>query len=480
MKKSMKIVDQLPLAVDLDGTLVKTDTLLESFLALLRQNIFYIFLMPFWLIKGKAFLKHEIAKRINIDITSLPYNRNFLTFLIEEHSHGRPLILATASDLIIARKIADHLSIFSDVLASNGKDNMKGSNKLKALKDKFGDKGFDYAGNEYVDIKIWAGANSAIVVNGSKRLAEAVREITPVSHIFNDRKSPVKVFFHAIRVHQWAKNLLVFIPLFAVHKWADYPLLRDSIYAFAAFSIIASSVYLLNDLWDMENDRHHHNKRERPFASGDLSLFAGMVMVPLLLIGSIVVSLLLPLNFLFILGIYYVITLTYSFYLKRVVLVDVIILAVLYTLRIIAGGMATGISISQWLLAFSVFLFVSLAFAKRFSELYILRKNNKEMTKGRGYFAGDLDQLAIMGSASGYIAVLVLALYMNSSEIKMLYKQPELLWLICPLFLYWISRVWLLTHRGDMHDDPIIFAVKDRVTYLIGLCVVGIVMIAAV
>lgn len=472
--------NRVPLVVDLDGTVVKTDTLLESLFILLKRKFLFAFILPFWLMKGKGFLKHQIAKHISLDVSRLPYNLELLAFLQKEHSKGRTLVLATAADYSIACKVADHLSIFSSVLASTPECNLKGLNKLKVLLDKFGEKGFDYAGNENVDLKIWTHANGGVVVNGSERLVKEARKVTNISHVFNCQRNKFGIFLKAIRIHQWVKNLLIYAPLILAHKVMDYSVWLNGLYAFSAFSILASSVYLLNDLLDIENDRHHHEKRYRPLASGDLSISAGIITAFLFFIAGITISLLLPLKFLFVLGVYYIITLAYSLYLKQVVLVDVITLALLYTTRIIAGGVATDVNISQWLLAFSVFIFTSLAFAKRYSELHNLRKSNKEASRGRGYFASDLEQLANFGTAGGYIAVMVLALYINSPEVKGLYKHPDAIWLICPLFLYWISRIWLFAHRGQMHEDPIVFAVKDRATYLIGLGVIGIIIIAAI
>lgn len=468
----------VPLVVDLDGTLIKTDMFVESFLGLLKQNPLFIFIIPFWLMKGRVTCKREIAIRVHLDIPCLPYNHDVLAFLREEQQRGRTLILATASHMIIARKIADHLGIFSVVLASHDPVNLKGYHKLRALQDHLGDQPFDYAGDAYADLNVWAHANAAIIVEGSKDLIQKAQKVTVVNRIFHNPQNKLVVFLKAIRVNQWIKNMLIFIPVFTAHKLADARLLIASVYAFLALSLFASSAYLLNDLWDIEDDRHHLQKKRRPLAAGDLSLLTGMVMIPLFLLGGVVMALLVPGPLLWILGVYYVTTVLYSLYLKRVVLVDVMVLALLYTLRIIAGGIATGLALSQWLLAFSIFIFVSLAFVKRFAELYALRKNAKEIVRGRGYRPGDLEQLANLGSASGYLSVLILALYINGPEAHILYKSPKILWGICLLLLYWISRVWLLAHRGQVQDDPLLFAMKDSVTYLIGLGIIGIILMA--
>lgn len=470
----------IPLAVDLDGTLIKTDILWESFVTLLKRNILFVFLLPVWLLKGKAHLKHQIARRVTLDLVSLPYNEEFLAFLQEERRRGRSLILTTASDKAIAQRIADHLGIFSEVIASNGKQNVKGSAKSQVLQEKFGDKGFDYAGNEKVDLKVWAHTNAAVVVNASDSAVKETERLTPVTRIFSrNETSPLGAIVRVVRVKHWIKNALVFVPLLTSHQLVDVALLLKGTYAFIAFSLVASSVYLFNDLIDLNNDRHHHQKKHRPFASGELSLLAGLIMIPVLLIGGILVSLLLPPAFLFTLLCYYAFNIAYSLFLKQALLVDVLSLATFYAARVFAGGVATGIMPSQWLLAFSVFIFLSLAFAKRVSELQFLRQNKKEIARGRGYVPNDLEQLASLGATSGYIAVLVFALYISSPDVNQLYRYPEILWLVCPLLLYWTSRLWLLVHRQQIPEDPIVFVLKDHVSWVIGLALAVILLVAS-
>lgn len=471
-------IKNTPLCVDLDGTLVKTDTLIESFLALIKHNPFYAFLLPFWLLQGKAHLKWEIARRVTLDVTSLPYHPELLAFLSDEHQHGRHLILVTASDVKIARQIADHLGIFAEVMGSDGKTNLSGNNKLKAMEARFGDKGFDYAGNAEVDLKIWPHAREAILVNASRRLLSKARKITSVSHIFNDKKMLLKMVIKALRIHQWAKNILIFVALIVAHKVNNPLSLFHSVLAFITFGLCASGVYLLNDMLDLDADRKHPRKKHRPFASGDLPLLYGFMLLPLLFIGGVALSLVLSFEFFLIIALYFILTTAYSFYFKKLVLIDVILLAGLYTIRIIAGAVAINAPTSQWLLAFSMFIFLSLALVKRFSELYTIRRSKEETSRGRGYFASDLEQLASFGVASGYIAVLVLALYIDSKEVVASYTYPHGLWLICPIFLYWISRVWLLAHRGQMHEDPILFAIKDKQSYILGFLVIIIMLLS--
>ena len=470
--------EHVPLAVDLDGTLIKTDLLWESLLALLKRNFFLLFLTPVWLLKGRAYLKQEIARRIALDVTALPYNEEFLNFLREEHGRGRMLVLTTAADRVLAQNIADYLAIFAEVLASNGKQNLKRTAKRKALQDKFGNRGFDYAGNADDDLEVWAYSNAAVVVNAPTRVIRQTETIGRVTGVFAKTGNAPGALIRALRIKHWIKNLLIFVPLITSQELEKFDLILQAIYAFAAFSLIASSVYVFNDLCDLSNDRQHHEKRKRPFAAGELSLATGLVLVPLLLFIAILISLLLPLGFLSVSAGYFVLNLVYSLYLKKILLLDVISLAIFYTLRVVAGGLATGVIASNWLLVFSVFIFLSLAFAKRVSELHFLRDSHKEKTQGRGYISTDLEQLAYFGAASGYISVMVFALYVNSPNAKQVYTSSSMLWIVCPLLLYWISRLWLMVHRRQIPEDPIVFVFNDKVSWLVGL-LVGIVLIVA-
>lgn len=460
----------LPLCVDLDGTLVKSDMLLESLLLLLKRNPLIIALLPWWLLRGRAHLKQQIAQRVRLNVACLPYQLDFLLFLTEQYQAGRRLVLATAADVKIARDIADHLGIFSEVVASDGRRNLSGGKKLQALRARYAE-GFDYAGNALVDLPIWRAARSAIAVNCGGAVLRRARRNCRVQEVFGDNPSwmaRLRALLKAMRIHQWVKNLLIFVPLMMTHD-VSLGLWLNAAIGFIAFSLCSSSVYLLNDLLDLEADRLHPKKRKRPFAAGDLPVIAGLIGGPLLLAMALGLALLLPPAFMLTLVGYFGLTLAYSFYLKQVVLLDALVLAMLYTSRIFAGTYAVDVPLSHWLLGFSMFLFLSLALVKRYSELHMLRQQNRDAAKGRGYFAGDLEQLANLGAAAGYISVLVLALYISSEEVTIHYSHPGLLWLVCPPLLYWVSRVWLIAHRGQMHHDPIVFAIKDRASYLVGL-----------
>lgn len=468
----------VPLVVDLDGTLVRTDTLHESLLVLLKRNPLLLVLAALWMLKGKAAFKAEVGRRVRLDASRLPYSEPLLAYLREEKARGRRLVLATAADQTIAEGVAAHLGLFSEVYASDGTVNLSGARKLARLKQAHPE--FDYAGDGEVDLALWREARRAVVVHGSAGLERKVRALGRGEvRVFEAPRTGLRTWVKALRVHQWAKNVLVFVPALAAHKGLQLELLVDSVLGFVAFSLCASSVYILNDLLDLDSDRQHPTKRQRPFASGDLPVRVGAVLAPVLLVAGFAVALLLlPLPFVGLLATYYVATFAYSLHLKQVMVLDVVVLAGLYTVRIFGGSLATGVPTSSWLFTFSMFLFLSLALVKRLSEVRRLRLANEETTPGRGYLASDYEQLAGLGAASGYISVLVLAFYITSKEVTVLYSHPERLWLLCPVMLYWVSRVWLLAHRGQVNEDPLVFALRDKVSYGVGL-VAALVLLAA-
>lgn len=464
----MQTDTHIPIAVDLDGTLIRSDLLLETFLLLIKRNPLYLLLIPFWLLKGKAALKSEIARRVTLNPAALPYNLKFLQWLQQQREAGRGLWLCTASNERLAHAVAEHLNIFQGVLASTDDTNLSGRTKARHLVEKFGDKGFDYCGNHRVDLAIWKVSRNAVVVNAGEPLKNAAQALTEVHAVFPDSGSLPRAILKALRLHQWAKNILVFVPLAAAHKLGDALSAQQALLGFLAFGLCASSVYLLNDMLDLEADRQHPRKCKRPFASGDLPLLLGFALIPLLLLGTVLLAASLPATFWLVLAGYYVLTVAYSFGLKRVVLVDTITLAALYTVRIVAGAIAISVPLSFWLLLFAVFLFFSLALVKRYAELDALQRQGKLKAAGRGYHIEDLPILHSLGAAAGYLCVLVLALYINSPAVTSLYRHPEAIWFLCVLLLYWISRVWLQAHRGKMHDDPVVFALKDKASLSIG------------
>ncbi|HQY58293.1 MAG: UbiA family prenyltransferase [Nitrospira sp.] len=468
-----------PLCVDLDGTLIKTDLLWESLLALLKQSPFSIFQLPFWLLKGKAAFKHEIARRVTLDASTLPYDQALVEFLANERRSGRELVLATASHESFARAVAAHLELFGErVFGSGASTNLKGARKVALLVERYGVRRFAYAGNSTADLPVWAEADEAIVVNASAGLVRRAQALTPVSRVFSKSVNWPKQVAKALRVHQWAKNVLVFIPVVASHQITNRTLLLQATIAFLSFSLSASAVYIINDCLDLASDRRHPRKKDRPFASGNLSIPFGLLLAAGCLVGGIGLAFALPSSFLLVLAGYLVLTTGYSFYLKQFVLLDVIVLAQLYTVRVYGGGAATGVAPSHWLLTFSLFLFLSLALVKRFTELRLTSQSAGKELHGRGYWVTDLEHVSSIGTASGLIAVLVLALYISSKEVLLLYTHAEVLWLVCPVMLYWISRIWMLAYRNCMDDDPVVFAVKDSKSYLMAAIIGAILFFA--
>ncbi len=480
------------LLVDLDGTLVKSDTLHDAALGLVRHHPKALTKLPGWLLEGKAALKHHIAGLVQLDVEHLPYNRTLLRFLEQQRAEGRTIYLATAADQATAERVANHLELFAGVLASDGAVNLSGRRKLEAFRERFGD-GFSYIGNARVDLPILKACREPMVSNPTLGLRVGLRSagIRPVQN-FTERASPLKAWLKAIRIHQWAKNLLIFLPLLLAHEHAS-GLVLAAVLAFLSFGLCASATYIVNDLLDLDADRIHPRKRRRPFAAGELSALAGIAVIALFLIGSVVLALAVPHaagyfspklalerpdRFLFWLCVYAVTTLAYSLRLKRMVIVDVIVLSGLYTIRILAGSAATGVAVSTWLASFSVFFFLSLAFVKRFAELESLRERGGAMARGRGYHIADLEQLRTFGSASGYVSVAVLTLYISNLDAAELYRHSHRLWLLVPLLLWWISRLWLVASRGQLNEDPVIYAVTDRKSLLMGLAVLAIVIAA--
>lgn len=467
-----------PLVVDLDGTLIRSDVLIESFLMLIKDNPLNLILVLVWLSKGKANLKAEIASRVDLPVEHLPYNSDVIDFLQSEKSKGREIVLATASNERYAKEIAEHLKLFDSVLASDRNLNLSGRNKRAALTDRYGERGYSYAGNEKIDLNVWEHCATAIVV-GDSSLALEAEKLCKIEKQISVKKPDLRTFVKALRVHQWVKNGLILVPLLTSHSIGDFSLLLSSLCAFMAFSFCASSVYLLNDMLDLYDDRQHATKKERPFAKGTMPLLTGLITTPILLFLAIILCFFLPIEFAVVLAIYYLLTLAYSFKLKRLVMVDVVTLASLYTIRIVAGAAAIGVTLSFWLLSFSMFLFLSLAIVKRYTELLKLRSKSVSKTLGRGYQVEDVELLAPLGGASGYVSVLVLALYINSPDVKSLYSQPTLMWPACLVMLYWVSRIWIIAHRGNMNDDPIVFALKDRAS-IICVLLMGVFMTIAV
>jgi 4-hydroxybenzoate polyprenyltransferase len=458
---------QVPLVVDLDDTLVRTDLLLESLLVLAKRSPLRLLFVPVWLAKGRAHLKQRLAQAAKLDVTTLPFRQGLLSRLQAERRNGRQLVLATAADRAVAEEVAQHLGLFDAVLASDGTVNLARDRKRDRLVAEYGAQGFDYVGSGRSDGAVWRAARKALVVQTQSRLAAHIAELTDVETIFDNEGPELDRYVAALRPHQWLKNVLVFLPLLATHRIYDFDLLWQGLLVFAAFSLCASSAYLLNDLLDLSSDRHHPRKRNRPFASGGVPLLHGLVLTPLLLGAGLALGALLSPLLLGVLALYYVLTMSYSLRLKDAVILDVLALAGLYTLRVMAGSAAFHLAPSAWLLAFCVFLFFSLALVKRYAELVAMRAVDGANARARAYLLEDSELLAALGGASGYLSVLVLALYITSDAMEDPHVRYQLIWLACVLLLYWISYMWLMAHRGRMHDDPLVFALRDRVSQIV-------------
>ena len=475
MQPPVAVQVERPLCVDLDGTLVKSDTFVDSLMVLARRQPGAFMRAPFWAMKGKAHVKSQVASLVTLDVVHLPYNRPLLDYLRDEHAAGRKLYLATGADRVLARKVAAHLGIFEEVLASDGAVNLIGRNKLQHLEQRFAADGFDYIGNALPDLPLLQGAQEAMVANPDLRLTLALKSRNvAVSRKFEDRSHLLAALAKALRVHQWAKNLLVFLPLLLAHSFRNATSVLAAVAAFFCFSLTASATYIFNDLLDLESDRVHLHKRKRAFAAGNLSVASGMGIALTLAAVALITAAYLPRKFLVYLLLYFVTTLAYSLSLKKIVLVDVVVLSSLYTIRMLAGSEATHDPVSPWLAAFSIFLFLSLAMVKRFSELQNLHARGATPTSARGYLLSDIEQLRSFGTSSAYASIVIFALYINGRDVVALYHHPTRMWLITPLLILWISRVWLLASRGLLDEDPVVFALKDRMSLLLCLGVAAV------
>jgi len=458
-----------PLCVDLDGTLVSTDTLWECVLWLLRRRPWLLLIAPFWLLGGRANFKQRVAERTAFDPAALPYREDLLVALRRLKQSGRKLVLATAADREIAERVAKHLDLFDEVLSSDGRANLRAAVKCERLARNYAASGFDYVGDSHADLSVFERATRGFLVDSSARLAVLARSKGNVV-VISSRPSLLMALWRELRVHQWAKNALVVLPVVLAPGLPEFSVIGRALLAALAFSLCASAGYVWNDLLDLEADRAHHSKRNRPFASGALPVaFGPPLFVALLTSGFALSFVALPVRFSLMLVLYFAGTLSYSLYLKRMLVVDVLTLAGLYTHRILAGGIATSVPISSWLMGFSLFFFLSLAFAKRYVELALFSGEGK--IKNRDYYKIDLQMVGVMGPASGFLAALVFSLYVEMGAHRGAYTEPLVLWFVVPVLLYWVTRVWILTGRGQMQDDPVKFALKDRTSLMCGVVI---------
>lgn len=456
-----------PLCVDLDGTLVATDTLFEGLLDLVRDRPLSALAVPLWWLRGRSVLKAEVAARAPLDPARLPYRDEVLAYLRAAHESGRHCVLATAADERTADAVARHLGVFDRVLASDGTQNLKGAAKRAALDEHFGEGGYEYLGDAHADTTVWAGAAHASSVGLSDAARARLASKAPGGVHFDAPRETASSWVRALRLHQWVKNLLVFLPLLASHRFLEPVLVLQGVWAFLAFGLLASAVYVMNDLLDLAADRAHPVNATRPFASGEIPLVRGFVVGPLLVAAALMLAALVLPQLLGLLVLYLVANVAYTFALKRVAIADVMLLAMLYALRVLAGGVATGIVLSPWLMAFSLFFFMNLAFLKRYADLRILERAGQTKVAGRDYAVSDAPLLLALGPASGYVAAVVLALYVQADPLEALYAEPRALFALIPLLVYWISRFWVRAHRGLVRADPIVSTVTDPVSYVV-------------
>lgn len=454
--------NSVPLCVDLDGTLVRTDMLFETLLCLIKQQPWLALWVPYWLYQGKATLKQQIAQRLNQIPQVLPFAEDVVDYVRAE-KQVRKTILVTGSHQLIADSIAEQTGLFDEVKGSDADTNLTNTRKRDWLVERFGEKGFDYIGNDTDDLMVWPKAREALVVSASQD-GIAQRSGYDFAKVFSFEAPGFRDYLKMLRVHQWSKNLLVLVPFVLDQRFGDWWAGVDIVLAFFAMSLLASMTYIFNDMLDLQADRGNETKAKRALPSGVIPLLSGFKAMFVLALLVVVLMFYLPAAFNLVLAIYLVSTLLYSFVLKRKAILDVTMIAALHTLRIIGGMVAINAVWSFWLLAFSMFMFFSLAVAKRVSELINLKKANRTEAVGRDYRVADIPVLQASGVATGYLSVLIVALYINSEKVQVMYPNPEMLWLVCPILLYWVGRLWLITARGELHEDPIIFAIRDRIS----------------
>nr|WP_193557346.1 UbiA family prenyltransferase [Microvirga pakistanensis] len=454
-----------PLVVDLDGTLIASDLLIETAFSELGRRPHSLIGMLRALASGKAALKHRLAEPVDFDPRTLPYDPEVLALIRSARAQGRPVYLASASHEKLVSKVASHLGLFTGWFATNETTNLAGERKAAQLVEAFGEGGFDYVGNDAADLPVWEKADRVFAIRAPTRVRKQLSlKRSEVEHLSCSRPD-WRTWARMLRVHQYAKNTLIFIPLLASHLFT-VEAVAQALLAFVAFSLCASSIYILNDLVDLQDDRRHRSKCTRPLACGAIPLMHGVIAIPILFLGAVAIAATLSFGFLGVLLGYFALTTAYSFVLKRMMIVDVITLAGLYSVRVIGGAVATGIMVSEWLLAFCMMIFMSLALIKRYVELAARRDANLPDPTSRDYKNSDLEIVAALAAGAGFNAVTIFTLYISSDAVNELYTRPQILWLVGPLLMYWIARALMLASRRLMDDDPVVFAVKDKVSLM--------------
>jgi 4-hydroxybenzoate polyprenyltransferase len=461
-----------PLVVDLDRALIDTDILVEGFFRSAADR--FTGLLNVSLRSSGA---SGDARLAGIDVATLPYNRSVLELIDRARREGRDVYVAAGTDEELAKDIVEHLGLFTGWFASGKGGRLSGTDKAKQLVHRFGDRGFDYVGNDPDDLDVWAHAAKAVVVRGSPRVIRELTDRGIETEIIPHEGASFRDWLALLRIHQYVKNVLIFVPLLTAHALQVGPIL-DAVLAFIAFCLCASSAYVINDLIDLQADRQHPTKSARPLASGKIWIWHAVFALPILLGAAIAIALTISWAFLAILLSYLALTIAYSLVLKRTMILDVVVLAILYTVRVVAGAAAIGVMVSEWLLAFSIFMFTALALIKRYTELTVRLDSRLAEASDRNYRTDDLNVVAALTAASGFNAVTVFALYVSSDAVRQLYHRPQVLWLICPILIYWIARLIMMANRRLMHDDPVVFALKDR-NSLLAAALIGALMILA-
>lgn len=467
-----------PLVVDMDGTLVRSDLLIETAVAAIVRRPLSAIGMFGALRNGKAALKEYVASSVEFDASALPYDEAVLEEIEAAREDQRPVYLASAGAERIVRAVADHVGVFDGYISSDATSNCSGITKAQKLVEAFGEGGFDYIGNGAADLPVWSKCRRPLAIRTPSRVSRRLAAMPVGLKHLAEEKPSWRTWARLLRVRQYAKNLLLLVPLLASHQLTPENLFLATI-GLVGFCLCASSVYIVNDLVDLQADRTHPTKRLRPLASGEIQLIHGLFAAPVLLLVSLVLALSISPAFFAILFGYFVLTTAYSFYLKRKMLIDVVTLAMLYTVRIIAGAIVIAVPISPWLLTFAIFVFLALALVKRYTELATRLDLNLSEPTNRNYKFGDIGLVAALAAAAGYNSVTVFALYISSPEVNVLYQRPQMLWLVCPVLIYWLSRVVMMAHRRSMTEDPIVFAMTDR-NSLLSFLIAGLAVVAAV
>ena len=468
MPSAAALAADVPLVVDLDGTLVTNDSLAESLLALARERPLALFALLGRLAGGRAAFKRALAELAPLDIETLPWNAPLLEHLQSERRRGRRIVLATGADQRVAERVARTLGLFDEVHASDGTTNLSGSAKRDRLLARFGEQGFDYIGNSARDLPVWATARRALLVAPSPRLARAAARAGPVERVFERPRPTLATWLGATRVHHWLKNLLLLVPLVAAQRLYEPRPLAAALAGLLAFGLAASGVYLLNDLLDLAADRRHPHKRQRALASGALPLTEALALLPLLWAAALAVAGALGTAFVGALAAYVATMAVYSLGVKDIAVVDATVLAGGYTLRIEAGALASGVAVAPRLLVCAVALFFGLALLKRYAELVTLRPGLAPGGQVRGYRVADAPLVAVLGIAANCVAVALLATYPLAEPTP---AARSTVWFVCVLLLSWVARMWLMAHRGRIHDDPVAYALRDGPSRVLGLIV---------